>query len=70
MRGSRASWRSRSHCVTCRDLRGLNWSTVPEVFAEFGAMRDSKDTAWLTSGAWRQKAAQGISEGIVSFLRG
>jgi N-acetylmuramoyl-L-alanine amidase len=24
----------------------------------------------LTSGTWRQKAAQGISEGIVSFLRG
>jgi N-acetylmuramoyl-L-alanine amidase len=24
----------------------------------------------LTSGVWRQKAARGISEGIVSFLRG
>ena len=30
----------------------------------------AKDAALLTSGAWRQKAAQGISEGIVSFLRG
>jgi N-acetylmuramoyl-L-alanine amidase len=33
-------------------------------------MRDSKDAALLTSGGWRQKAARGISEGIVSFLRG
>jgi N-acetylmuramoyl-L-alanine amidase len=53
-----------------KDLGGLNLSTVPKVFIECGNMRDSKDVALLTSGAWRQKAAQGISEGIVSFLRG
>jgi N-acetylmuramoyl-L-alanine amidase len=56
--------------VTRKDLGGLNLSTVPKVFIECGNMRDSKDEALLTSGAWRQKAAQGISEGIVSFLRG
>ncbi|MFD7459119.1 MULTISPECIES: N-acetylmuramoyl-L-alanine amidase [unclassified Streptomyces] len=56
--------------VTREDLGGLNLSTVPKVFIECGNMRDSKDAALLTSGAWRQKAAQGISEGIVSFLRG
>nr|WP_202424818.1 N-acetylmuramoyl-L-alanine amidase [Streptomyces sp. HUCO-GS316] len=56
--------------VTRKDLGGLNLSTVPKVFIECGNMRDSKDAAQLTSGAWRQKAAQGISEGIVSFLRG
>lgn len=53
-----------------KDLGGLNLSTVPKVFIECGNMRDSKDAALLTDGAWRQKAAQGISEGIVSFLRG
>jgi len=52
------------------DLGGLNLSTVPKVFIECGNMRDSKDAALLTSGSWRQKAAQGISEGIVSFVRG
>ncbi|MGW3628747.1 N-acetylmuramoyl-L-alanine amidase [Streptomyces sp. NPDC005122] len=52
------------------DLGGLNLSTVPKVFIECGNMRDSKDAALLTSGAWREKAARGISEGIVSFLRG
>ncbi|MFE7165972.1 N-acetylmuramoyl-L-alanine amidase [Streptomyces sp. NPDC057616] len=54
--------------VTRKDLGGLNLSTVPKVFIECGNMRDSKDAALLTSGSWRQKAAQGISEGIVSFL--
>lgn len=56
--------------VTRQDLGGLNLSTVPKVFIECGNMRDSKDAALLTTGTWRQKAAQGISEGIVSFLRG
>ena len=55
---------------TRKDLGGLNLSTVPKVFIECGNMRDSNDAALLTNGAWRQKAAQGISEGIVSFLRG
>ncbi|MBY8846135.1 N-acetylmuramoyl-L-alanine amidase [Streptomyces sp. SP2-10] len=55
--------------VTRTDLGGLNLSTVPKVFIECGNMRDSKDAALLTSGAWRQQAARGISEGIVSFLR-
>ncbi|MGW1888847.1 N-acetylmuramoyl-L-alanine amidase [Streptomyces sp. NPDC002004] len=53
-----------------KDLGGLNLSTVPKVFIECGNMRDPKDADLLTSGAWRQKAAQGISEGIVSFLHG
>lgn len=53
-----------------KDLGGLNLSTVPKVFIECGNMRDAKDEALLTSDTWRQKAAQGISDGIVSFLRG
>ncbi|MFI2639908.1 N-acetylmuramoyl-L-alanine amidase [Streptomyces sp. NPDC018610] len=55
---------------TRQDLGGLNLSTVPKVFIECGNMRDSVDAARLTSGNWRQKAAEGISEGIVSFLGG
>ncbi|RPE44361.1 N-acetylmuramoyl-L-alanine amidase [Streptomyces sp. Ag109_O5-1] len=51
-----------------KDLGGLNLSTVPKVFIECGNMRDSKDAALLTSGAWRQKAAQGISDGLADFL--
>ncbi|WP_447037124.1 N-acetylmuramoyl-L-alanine amidase [Streptomyces sp. DSM 118878] len=54
---------------TRTDLGGLNLSTVPKVFVECGNMRDAKDSALLKSGAWRQKAARGISEGIEGFLR-
>ncbi|WUJ32686.1 N-acetylmuramoyl-L-alanine amidase [Streptomyces sp. NBC_00388] len=53
---------------TRSDLGGLNLSTVPKVFIECGNMRDPKDAALLTSESWRQKAAQGIADGISSFL--
>ncbi|MFE2379138.1 N-acetylmuramoyl-L-alanine amidase [Streptomyces sp. NPDC059398] len=53
---------------TRSDLGGLNLSTVPKVFIECGNMRDPKDAALLTSRSWRQKAAQGIADGISSFL--
>ncbi|MFF3625480.1 N-acetylmuramoyl-L-alanine amidase [Streptomyces sp. NPDC002467] len=52
------------------DLGGLNLSTRPKVFIECGNMRDAKDAAQLTSPEWRQKAAQGIADGIVAFLGG
>ncbi|MFI6683812.1 N-acetylmuramoyl-L-alanine amidase [Streptomyces sp. NPDC050485] len=55
---------------TRSDLGGLNLSTVPKVFIECGNMGDSRDAALLKSADWRQKAAQGISDGITSFLRG
>ncbi|WP_175408507.1 N-acetylmuramoyl-L-alanine amidase [Streptomyces sp. TRM64462] len=53
-----------------KDLGGLNLSTVPKVFVECGNMRDPKDAALLTEAAWRQKAAQGIAEGISTYLLG
>ncbi|CAM5572284.1 N-acetylmuramoyl-L-alanine amidase [Streptomyces narbonensis] len=53
-----------------KDLGGLNLSTVPKVFVECGNMRDPKDAALLTSAAWRQKAAQGIADGIATYLNG
>lgn len=52
------------------DLGGLNLSTVPKVFVECGNMRDPKDAQLLTSAAWRQKAAQGIADGIATYLKG
>lgn len=52
------------------DLGGLNLSTRPKVFIECGNMRDAKDAAQLTSPEWRQKAAEGIANGIVGFLGG
>ncbi|MFJ4852494.1 N-acetylmuramoyl-L-alanine amidase [Streptomyces sp. NPDC088730] len=55
---------------TRKDLGGLNLSTVPKVFIECGNMRDPKDAALLTRASWRQKAAQGIADGISSYLNG
>ncbi|MGW7366790.1 N-acetylmuramoyl-L-alanine amidase [Streptomyces sp. NPDC054841] len=52
------------------DLGGLNLSTAPKVFIECGNMRDAKDAALLTSSQWRQKAAQGITDGISTYLLG
>ncbi|MFH8836171.1 N-acetylmuramoyl-L-alanine amidase [Streptomyces sp. NPDC017868] len=52
------------------DLGGLNLSTVPKVFVECGNMRDPKDARLLTSAAWRQKAAQGLADGIATYLKG
>ncbi|MDJ0383036.1 N-acetylmuramoyl-L-alanine amidase [Streptomyces sp. G-G2] len=52
------------------DLGGLNLSTRPKVFIECANMRDAKDAALLTSPDWRQRAAQGIANGIVGFLGG
>ncbi|MER6607770.1 N-acetylmuramoyl-L-alanine amidase [Streptomyces sp. NPDC000927] len=53
-----------------KDLGGLNLSTVPKVFIECGNMRDPKDAVLLTSAGWRQKAAQGIADGISGYLKG
>ncbi|MFB7271241.1 N-acetylmuramoyl-L-alanine amidase [Streptomyces sp. NPDC056244] len=50
------------------DLGGLNLSKVPKVFVECGNMRDSHDAALLTAPEWRQKAAQGLADGIKGFL--
>lgn len=52
------------------DLGGLNLSTIPKVFIECGNMRDAQDAALLTDGDWREKAAQGIADGITDFLHG
>lgn len=52
------------------DLGGLNLSTVPKVFIECGNMRDPQDAALLTDEAWREKAAQGIANGISDFIGG
>ncbi|GAA2986894.1 N-acetylmuramoyl-L-alanine amidase [Streptomyces fulvorobeus] len=55
---------------TRTDLGGLNLSAVPKVFVECGNMRDPEDAALLTSARWRQKAAQGIADGISGYLNG
>ncbi|MFI0901200.1 N-acetylmuramoyl-L-alanine amidase [Streptomyces sp. NPDC020983] len=52
------------------DLGGLNLTTVPKVFIECGNMRNAHDAAEMTDPAWRQKAAEGIADGLTDFLEG
>ncbi|WP_277441149.1 N-acetylmuramoyl-L-alanine amidase [Streptomyces sp. SPB162] len=51
------------------DLGGLNLSTVPKVLIECGNMRDAQDAAKFTDPKWRQRAAEGIADGITAFLQ-
>ncbi|MFC7326365.1 N-acetylmuramoyl-L-alanine amidase [Marinactinospora rubrisoli] len=51
------------------DLGGLNKSTVPKVFLEVGNMGDPDDAERLTDEAWRDRAADGVTAGLVEFLR-
>ncbi len=50
------------------DLGGLNLSRVPKVFIECANMRNPADAARVSDPAWRGRAAQGITDGIIAFL--
>jgi N-acetylmuramoyl-L-alanine amidase len=51
------------------DLAGLNLAHVPAVFIECANMRNAEDAAAVSDPAWRQRAAQGIADGVLGFLR-
>jgi N-acetylmuramoyl-L-alanine amidase len=50
------------------DLGGLNLSTVPKVLIECANMRNATDAGLIETPQWRQQAAQGITDGITTFL--
>ena len=50
------------------DLGGLNLSTVPKVLVECGNMANPTDAAAMEDPNWRQRAAQGLLQGITAFL--
>lgn len=50
------------------DLGGLDLSTVPKVFIECLNMRNAPDAAKAKDPAFRQKTAEGIAEGLASYL--
>jgi N-acetylmuramoyl-L-alanine amidase len=50
------------------DLAGLNLARVPAVFIECANMRNATDAAEVASSAWRQQAAQGITDGVLAFI--
>ncbi|ADB73917.1 N-acetylmuramoyl-L-alanine amidase [Geodermatophilus obscurus] len=50
------------------DLAGLNLARVPAIFIECGNMRNHEDGTVVTDPDWRQRAAQGIANGVLMFL--
>ncbi len=50
------------------DLAGLNLARVPAVFIECANMRNATDAAAVADASWRQRAAQGIADGVLAFL--
>jgi N-acetylmuramoyl-L-alanine amidase len=50
------------------DLGGLNLSTVPKVLVECANMQNPADAALTESPSWRQQAAQGLADGMTTFL--
>jgi N-acetylmuramoyl-L-alanine amidase len=51
------------------DLGGLNMSKVPKIFIECGNMRNATDADEMTNASWRQLAAQGVVNGITTYLQ-
>lgn len=50
------------------DLGGLDLSSVPKVLIECGNMQNPGDTSLMEDTGWRQRAAQGLADGITAFL--
>ncbi len=50
------------------DLGGLDLSTVPKVLVECANMQNPADAALTESPSWRQLAAQGLADGITTYL--
>lgn len=51
------------------DLSGFNWSKVPTILPEMGFMSNPAEDTKLNSSAYQQKLANGLANGIVSYLR-
>jgi N-acetylmuramoyl-L-alanine amidase len=49
-------------------MSGFNWSKVPAVIVEMGVMSYAAEDRLLSSPAYQQKLANGISTGVVSYL--
>ncbi len=52
------------------DMSGFNWSRVPSVIVEMGVMTNPAEDRLLSTGAYEQKLARGISDGIAVFAAG
>ena len=64
-----ASTGAADHSIVKRsDLAGFNWSTVPAVLVEMGFLSNPVEDRQLAEGAYRDKVAQGIANGVMEWL--
>jgi N-acetylmuramoyl-L-alanine amidase len=52
------------------DMSGFNWSRVPSVIVESGLMSNPAEDRRLATGAYQDKLAAGIADGIMRFAAG
>jgi N-acetylmuramoyl-L-alanine amidase len=52
------------------DMSGFNWSRVPSVIVETGVMSNPAEDRRLADGAYQDKLAAGIADGIMRFSSG
>jgi N-acetylmuramoyl-L-alanine amidase len=51
------------------DLTGFNWADVPAILVETGFMSNPRESALLRSGAYQEKVARGLTDGVSVFVR-
>ncbi len=51
------------------DITGFNWSNVPAILVELGFLSNPVEDRLLSTPAYRQRAARGLCEGTLRFLR-
>ena len=50
------------------DLTGFNWSEVPVILVEMGFLSNSEEDEKMSTDSYREKLAEGISNGIEKWL--
>ena len=62
---------AKDHGVVPRsDISGFNWSKVPSVIVEAGFLSNPVEDKLLASEAYQAKLAEGMSRGIMAYLKG
>ncbi|TLM83736.1 MAG: N-acetylmuramoyl-L-alanine amidase, partial [Actinobacteria bacterium] len=51
------------------DMTGFNWATVPSIIVESGFLSNPVEDRLLSSPHYQDKLAQGMADGIVSYLK-
>ncbi len=54
--------------VEREDLTGFNWSEVPVILVEMGFLSNSEEDEKMSTDSYREKLAEGISNGIEKWL--